>query len=132
MDKVAEKNALKKEADAAVKSTGTFIIIIIIIIIIITITIIIIIIVIIIIIIIIIIITITIIIITIIIITIIVIILIIIIIIIIIITGKNAKELEERMKSGEIAGEQDFSVDPYEPHPDFRFCKVVINLFYFL
>eukprot|EP00596_Hydrurales_sp_CCMP1899_P009618 CAMPEP_0119034286 /NCGR_PEP_ID=MMETSP1177-20130426/1284_1 /TAXON_ID=2985 /ORGANISM="Ochromonas sp, Strain CCMP1899" /LENGTH=1580 /DNA_ID=CAMNT_0006991613 /DNA_START=41 /DNA_END=4783 /DNA_ORIENTATION=- len=58
MDKVAEKNALKKEADAAVKSTG-----------------------------------------------------------------KNAKELEERMKSGEIAGEQDFSVDPYEPHPDFRFCK---------
>lgn len=41
-------------------------------------------------------------------------------------TGKNAKELEERMKTGEIAGEQDFSVDPYEPHPDFRFSKGAI------
>ena len=27
---------------------------------------------------------------------------------------------------GEIAGEQDFSVDPYEPHPDFRFSKGAI------
>ena len=38
-------------------------------------------------------------------------------------TGKNAKELEERMKTGEISGDQDFSVDPFEPHPDFRFSK---------
>ena len=30
------------------------------------------------------------------------------------------------MKTGEIAGEQDFSVDPYEPHPDFRFSKGAI------
>lgn len=37
--------------------------------------------------------------------------------------GKNAKELEERMKTGEISGDQDFSVDPFEPHPDFRFSK---------
>ena len=27
---------------------------------------------------------------------------------------------------GEIASEQDFSVDPYEPHPDFRFSKGAI------
>ena len=38
-------------------------------------------------------------------------------------TGKNAKELEELMKTGEISGDQDFSVDPFEPHPDFRFSK---------
>lgn len=39
--------------------------------------------------------------------------------------GRNAKDLEEKMKSGEISGveEQDFSVDPYEPHPDYRFTK---------
>ena len=39
--------------------------------------------------------------------------------------GKNQKDLEEAMKTGEISGveEQDFSVDPYEPHPDFRFTK---------
>ena len=39
--------------------------------------------------------------------------------------GGNAKDLEEKMKSGEISSveEQDFSVDPYEPHPDFRFTK---------
>lgn len=27
------------------------------------------------------------------------------------------------MKTGEISGDQDFSVDPFEPHPDFRFSK---------
>ena len=41
-------------------------------------------------------------------------------------SGKNAIELEERMKTGKIASEQDFSVDPYEPHPDFRFSKGAI------
>jgi hypothetical protein len=40
--------------------------------------------------------------------------------------GKNAKAIEEAEKAGEITTEQDFSVDPYEPHPDYRFCKAAV------
>jgi hypothetical protein len=41
-------------------------------------------------------------------------------------TGKNAKELEAAQKAGDISTPQDYTIDPYEPHPDYRFVKGLV------
>lgn len=36
-------------------------------------------------------------------------------------TGRNEKEAEELERSGDLATDQDFTVNPFEPHPKYRF-----------